>query len=226
MQKYAKTLYKPEWPAEAADRMNAATSGKVPHFFIYAKGKTAKQVEPVNHSVVNRLEKIVKAPNLRFETRTLGKFDYRMLMHDKNAEIRECDMPIIETFMEISQKCGYRLSEDDADKNNHSYVYRQTRDTLLAIDSDIQHVVDVLICQLFGVQNTKRKSMFWGCFGDVVLDNLRQNIDTNTILCSRCGKRIKPMSHRQEMCDECAAERERFKSRERVRKHRSKTADM
>jgi hypothetical protein len=223
---YSKTLYMPNWADSAVERMNAATSGKVPHFFIYAKGKTAKQVEPANGSVVNRLERIVKAPNLRFETKTLGKFDYRMLMHDSETEIRERDMPIIETFAEISQKCGYRLSEDDSDKNNHNYVYRQTREALLAIDPDIQHVVDVLIRQLFGVQNTKRKSMFWGCFGDVVLENLRKNIDTNTILCSRCGKRIKPMSHRQEMCDDCAAEQERLKSRERVRKYRSKISEM
>lgn len=223
---YAKTLYKPEWPAEAVERMNAATSGKVPHFFVYAKGKTAKQVESANGSVVNRLERIIKAPNLRFETKTLGKFDYRMLMHDKNTEIREADLRIIETFVEISKNCGYRLSEDDSDKNNHNYVYQQTRDSLLDIDKDIYHVVDILILQMFGIQSTKRKSMFWGCFGDVVLENIRKNIDTNTILCSRCGKRIKPMSHRQEMCDECAAEQERLKNRDRVRKHRSRISDM
>lgn len=223
---YSKTLYMPNWADSAVERMNAATTGKVPHFFVYAKGKTAKQVEPANGSVVNRLERIIKAPNLRFETKTLGKFDYHMLMHDKNAEIREADLRIIETFAEISKNCGYRLSEDDSDKNNHNYVYHQTRDSLLDIDNDIYHVVDILILQMFGIQSTKRKSMFWGCFGDVVLENIRKNIDTNTILCSRCGKRIKPMSHRQEMCDECAAEQERLKSRDRVRKHRSRISDM
>lgn len=211
---------------EAAERMKTATTGKVPHFFIYAKGKTASQVEPPNNSVVNRLEKVVKSPNLRFETKTLGKFDHHMLMHDASTEIQERDMPLIQAFMEISQKSGYRLIEDDSGKNNHRYIYQQTREQLLEIDPDIKHVVDVLIKQLFYVQNTKRKSMFWGCFGDVVLDNLRRNVDINTILCSGCGKRIRPMSGRQMMCDDCAAIQQREKTKERVRRFRSKSAEL
>ena len=223
---YSKTLYMPNWADSAVERMNAATSGKVPHFFVYAKGKTVKQVEPANRSVVNRLARIIKAPNLRFETKTLGKFDYHMLMHDKNAEIRETDLPIIQTFAEISKNCGYRLVEDDANKNNHNYVYRQTWDSLLAIDEDIYHVVDILILQMFGIQNTKRKSMFWGCFGDIVLENLRQNIESGTILCARCGKRIKPMSHRQLMCDSCWEDRHRELKRDWKRKHDAAAKDV
>ena len=199
--------------------MQAATSGKVPHFFIYAKGKTAKQVEPVNDSVVNRLERIIKSPNLRFETKTLGKFDYHTLMHDPATKIKPQDEALIQAYMEISRESGYRLIEDDSGKNNHNYVYQQTRDQLLAIDSDIYHIVDVLVKQLFHVQNTKRKSMFWGCFGDIVLENIRNNIDMRTILCSGCGKRIRPMSPRQMMCDECWEIRHRELKRDWKRKH-------
>ena len=176
----------------------------------------------MNGSVVNRLEQIIKSPNLRFETKTLGKFDYKMLMHDQSTMIQERDVPIIQAFMEISKKSGYRMVEDDNGKDNHNYVYKQTIEHLLQIDPDIQHIVDVLIIQLFKVQNTKRKSMFWGCFGNVVLENLRQNIDRRTILCSGCGKRIRPMSPRQIMCDDCAKAQEREKTRERVRRFRSK----
>lgn len=205
--------------------MHTAASGKVPHFFIYAKGKSAAQVEPSNQSVVNRLEKLIASPNLRFDTKTLGKFDHRMLMHDGSTEIQERDMPVIQAFMEISQECGYRLIEDEAGKNNHQYIYRQTRERLLELDPDMKHIVDVLIKQLFCVQNTKRKSMFWGCFGDVVLDNLRRNVDINTVLCSCCGKRIRPVSPRHIMCEECAAVQQRRKTRERVHRFRHKAEE-
>lgn len=204
--------------------MQHATGGKVPHFFIYAKGKTANQVEPCNGSVVNRLEKIIKAPNLRFDSKTLGKMDYRMLMCDQDLEIREEDLPIIQTFAEISQNCGYRMVEDDSGKNNHYYVYQQTRQQLAEINPDIEHVVDVLIKQLFCVQNTKRKSMFWGCFGDIVLQNLRNNIDTKTVMCTGCGVRFLPITNRHVMCPTCAAEQKRRLTSLRVKKFRNKTA--
>ena len=54
---YAKTLYKPKRPNNINKTISKYTTSKVPHFFIYAKDKTRKQVEKRNNSIVNRLEK-------------------------------------------------------------------------------------------------------------------------------------------------------------------------
>ncbi len=223
---YAKTLYMPNWPEAVAKRMQKASSGKVPHFFIYAKDKAARQVEPANDSVVNRLEKIVRSPNLRFEKRTLGKFDYRMLMRDPETQITEHDMPVINLFNELSASCGNRLIGAENGKDNQAYVFREIRADVLALDNDVCHVTDILVLQLFAIQNSKRKRVFWGCFGDVVLENLRRNIDQNTILCERCGQRLLPTASRQRMCLDCAEKQRRALTRERVRRYRERQQNV
>ena len=223
---YAKTLYMPDWPEDAAKRMQTASSGKVPHFFIYAKDKAARQVEPANGSVVNRLEKIVRSPNLRFERRTLGKFDHRMLMRNPETQITERDMPVIERFNDLASACGSRLTDEDNGKDNQSYVFRQIREAVLALDGDAGHVTDLLVLQLFAIQNSKRKRVFWGCFGDVVLENLRRNIDQNTILCECCGRRLLPTALRQRMCPDCAEKQRRVLTRERVRRYRERQKNV
>lgn len=206
--------------------MQRASSGKVPHFFIYAKDKTSRQVEPANSSVVNRLEKIVRSPNLRFEKRTLGKFDYRMLMHDPNTQITEGDMPVIEAFNGLSATCGNRLSEGESGRNSQGHVFRQIREAVLELDGDISHVTDLLVLQLFSIQNSKRKRVFWGCFGETVLENLRRNIDQNAILCECCGRRLLPTTNRQRMCSNCAEKQERVLTRDRVRRYRERLKNV
>ncbi len=198
--------------------MRTAASGKVPHFFRYAKGKSEGQVEPVNPSTVNRLETIVQAPNLRFNAKALGKFDYRMLMCNPALELQEQDLALVKTFKDLIKNCSYTLSNDEETINNYGIACRQIRQQLLEIDSDIIHITDVLVKQLFGTQQSRRKRMFWGCFGDVVLENLRRNVDTHTIMCAKCGKRILPASNRQYMCPECAIKQEHIAGAKRAQR--------
>jgi len=200
--------------------MRTAASGKVPHFFRYAKAKSEGQVEPVNTSTVNRLETIVQAPNLRFNAKALGKFDYRMLMRDPTLELREQDLTLVKAFKDFVKNCSYTLNDDEENINNYSIASRQIRQRLLEMNPDIIHITDVLVKQLFGIQHSRRKRMFWGCFGDVVLENLRRNVDTHTIMCAKCGKRILPGSNRQYMCPECALKQERIANIKRAKRSR------
>lgn len=218
---FAKTLYKPTPPPAVEERIRSASRGKVPHFFIYAKDKEEQQVEPVNGSVVNRLEKIVKKPSLRFNTKSLGNFDYKMLMCEPETEVTEDDKPLLDLYYKLSRSVNYRMTEGES-KNNYAFIYHRVRNQLLEVDPNIYHLVDVLVKQLFHARKAQRKTLFWECFGDVVLENLKENVDQNTILCARCGLRILPTHRSQLYCPACAKVMERERGRLRAQKFRRK----
>ena len=218
---YAKTLYKPTPPLEIEERIKSASYGKVPHFFVYAKDKEEWQVEPANGSVVNRLEKIIINPNLRFSAESLGKLDYRMLMCDPDTEVTAEDKPLLELYYKLSKSVNYRMS-DDGTKNNFNFVYQRVRSQLLETDPNIYHLTDVLVKQLFHIRKAQRKTLFWECFGDVVLENLKENVDQNTIMCAKCGARVLPSHRSQIYCPSCARIMERERARLRAQKFRRK----
>lgn len=178
-------------------------------------------MEPHNDSVVNRLEYIIKTPNLRFSAESLGKFDYRMLMCNPDTDITAEDQPLLELYYKLSKSVSLRMAADDT-KNNFNFVYRRVRSQLMEIDPNIYHLTDVLVKQLFHVRRAQRKTLFWECFGDIVLENLRENVDQNTIMCAKCGARILPSHRSQIYCPGCARAMERERSRARAQKFRSK----
>ena len=218
---FAKTLYKPTPPPEIEERIKSASHGKVPHFFVYAKDKEERQVEPANGSVVNRLEQIIINPNLRFSAESLGKLDYRMLMCDPDTEVTAEDKPLLELYYKLSKSVNYRMS-DDGTKNNFNFVYQRVRSQLLETDPNIYHLTDVLVKQLFHIRKAQRKTLFWECFGDIVLENLKENVDQNTIMCAKCGTRVLPSHRSQIYCPSCARIMERERARLRAQKFRRK----
>ena len=218
---YAKPLYKPTPPPDVEERIRSASKGRVPHFFIYAKDKEDWQGEPANASVVNRLEKIIKKPNLRFNAESLGKFDYRMLMCNPDIEISPKDRAILDLYYKLSKSVNYRMATDDS-KNNYAFIYHKVRSQLLEIEPNIYHLTDVLVKQLFYVRKAQRKTLFWECFGDVVLENLKENVDQNTIMCVKCGSRLLPSHRSQIYCPSCAKIMERERTRLRAQKFRRK----
>jgi hypothetical protein len=186
---YAKTLYKPTRPKEKKNMITDYTKLKVPHFFIYAKDKTKEQVEKVNNSVVNRISKIIKNPNINFKTIGIGKFDYRILMHNKGIEFDEKSEVIIKKYNEVDLKRHYMINKnDDGNKvGNILFLYQDIRKQLLEVNDDSYYVTDVLVKQLYEVKQSKYKTTLWECFGDIIFDNIKNNISssfTSTILCS------------------------------------------
>jgi len=93
-------------------------------------------------------------------------------------------------------------SKDDGD--NYNKVFLDIRTKLLSVEPDVYKLVDTLILQLFKVKKARHKIAFWNCFGDVVFENLKRNINENTIMCVKCGKRILKNSNVQGLCEECA----------------------
>lgn len=199
---YAKTLYKPTRPDSIDDMIKNAISGKLPHFFLFAKDKHEHQVERRSKSCVDRLYDIVKVHKFDFQKKQLGTFDYKMLMRDKDFKIDEACEDLIRTYYSLASNVSYNMSSKD-DGDNYHKVFSDIRDKLLVIEPDTYKLVDILVLQLFKIKKARHKIAFWNCFGDIVLENLTHNIDNTMVICEKCGKRFVPSAEQQKVCDDC-----------------------
>ncbi len=224
---YAKTLYKVKRPLEKKKMITSYTKSKTPHFFIYAKDKKKDEVEKVNSSTVNRLEKLIPNTRINFKAANLGKFNYTMLMTDKKVEINS---EIINTYTELDLKKRFmEISTLDEDSTgDHLYVYKDIRNQLIEVCKDLEYVVDVLIEYLYNHKKSNHKTTLWSSFGDVIVSNLKRNMAKQSIdehiQCQSCGERIEVTSNRRKYCDECWKVKNREQVRERVNRHRNKNS--
>jgi len=216
---YAKTLYKPKRPNEQKKLINGYTKSKTPHFFIYAKDKDKNKVEKINNSVVNRLNKIIPNPNIKFNAIGLGTFDYKMLMKDDNIKL---DSGIIKKYKELDLKKHFIISKVDEDKSNMKFLYQEIRREILELNSDIHYVVDVLVKYLYEYKKSNYKTTLWECFGDMLVINLRRNVEVNKIYCEVCGDLINQSNNKTKYCPDCAKEIEKENWVKRKRKQRNK----
>lgn len=215
---FAKTLYKPERPDWVDDFLGQYTRKKVPYFFQEAKGKEREQVSPITESLVNQLRGLIL--NKRISYHNLEPFDYRLLMNDQSIE--ECDQRLAFTYDALAKKYHFKLAHNyDDEDDNLGFIINTCRDELAACGIHEASMVDQLVYYLFNKRS--KKSLLWCCFGNIMVDNLKRNIDHSLQWCRKCGRRFKPNSNRQIYCAECALEKKREKTRMRVRKLRAKT---
>ncbi len=216
---YAKTLYKPVRPHSVSENIVRYTKSKAPNFFVYAKDKTKQQVERLNKSTVNRLKKIIPNPRISFKKSNVGKMDYRDLMRNQYIEL-EKDCPIITTYKSLSPRSRFMIS-GKSDKIDHLRgVYLGIRKDFLEINPDKYEVVDILIKYLYVHKKSSMKTTLWECFGDVIIENLKKNIDKplddGWLQCEVCGIRIENYNNRK-YCSECQKDVNRKKTRARMR---------
>ncbi|GLH62387.1 hypothetical protein [Parageobacillus sp. G301] len=212
---YAKTLFMPEPPEHAEKKLKAYAKSKVPYFFIYAKDKDGKNVEPINNSTVNRLHEIIPNKRVNF-TKVAGKFDYRMLMKNKRVKL---DEEIINTYEKLDKHKKWKMNDkEDTEAHETLYIYKHIRDELLKINSDEYYVTDVLVKYLYRKKNSVHKTTLWECFGDIIVKNLERNLK-NTKQCEECGERIERKKAKK-YCAKCATKRERERVK-RLRREKS-----
>ena len=198
---YAKTLYKPEPPQEVVNIINKHIKSKVPNFFKYAKNKTDNQIEELNNSTVNRIQEIYKSKNLNFNFKdsNIGKFDYHTLLSNYNAiYIKE----ICDKFKELSTTLNFNKMGEDS-LNNYFAVFDDCKNQLLNLGYSKNEIVDSLIIDLFNNRKTDKKKAFWIMFGNVVYYNIKNNLDKNSAICNKCGKRFIKSKCNQIHCDKC-----------------------
>lgn len=201
---YAKTLYKPQSPKHIEALIKQTTSKKLPHFFVYAKDKSEKSVAYSNDSCVNRIKNLIPKRRLTFGKNNIGKFDYRMLMYSADVST-EYTIPqkIIAKYTELTKNVNARLVEVDDKYNNFEYIFHEIKRALFKVVPDELYVCDVLIKHLFCEKKTTRKMIFWNCFGDIVVNNLKNNIEEKLIQCTKCGIRFYKTHNREELCKSC-----------------------
>jgi hypothetical protein len=223
----AKTLFMPVDPPFVKVKINQYKYKKTPHFFLYAKDKVVNQVVADNDHCVNRIKNFVPNVKFNFNTRQLGKFNYRNLMNNKRTKIdTDSAQKIISKWEQLSRNVFARLTHTSVG-DNFDYVYGTIRNEMITCFGEVSYIVDVLVKYLFYSKNTKSKTVFWNTFGDVVLINLQKNIKSGYIMCAECGARVIRTNNRQRYCLECAKEIDKIKSVKRVERYRerhSKTA--
>ncbi|UOR12181.1 hypothetical protein [Halobacillus amylolyticus] len=200
---YAKNLWLPTRPPKVTKIIKENISGKVPKFFIWAKGKKVSQVAKTNKSTVNRIRKFIPTNNIDNQD-VNGEFNWRMLTTnpDPKKKINKNNL-IINRYTQLDQKKNmFMKNMDDGTKKGELYVYKMIREELLHINKDPFKVADVLVKHLYEDTDSAFKATLWECFGKELLHNLKHNTK-NTKQCVDCHTRIKNVTNK-ERCEECA----------------------
>lgn len=200
---YAKTLYKPTRPEHINAKLSQITGMKAPHFFVYAKNKSSHQVQKTNGSVVNQLDKIVPNKRMSFSAKNIGAFKYQYLLSNMSKKVH-VSQEVIDLYNEVEKQYRYSISFYD-DSENFSYVRDNILSRFDSLGMNRIDVCDTLVKYLFHMKQSKRKNVFWMCFGDVVLDNLKLNVPSGSIQCRKCGERFIPSSPQQKICSSCSS---------------------
>lgn len=189
---FAKTLFKPTPPPHIHSLIQSYNRQKTPYFFQYAKDKTPSQVSPKNNSCVNRIQDIIGNPKFDFQTKQLGKFNYKMLLYDKRIDTKsERAQNVIADFKSLIKQYNLKLNDTGDEHDNYAYVVKKIKDELFRKYYDDRYVCDVLTKHYFYDKHTVRKKMFLICFSDVINENLRKNLDDNIVFCQDCGEEVR-----------------------------------
>lgn len=198
---YAKTLYKPVRPQRINALITQFTKSKVPYFFQYAKDKTDDQIAKKNDSLVNKLDTIIVDKKMNFSIKKFGKFDYKMLM--KNTDII-IDEKLISLYNTENRTYHYKINMEDENDTNISYIAKEIKNKLSSTNYSDEQITDMLVKYLYFTKNSKSKESLWFCYGNIIVNNLKNNIGTNTNVCAKCGKRFKKINNYHKYCDECS----------------------
>ena len=156
-------------------------------------------MEAINNSCVNRLRTMIPRKSLKFKFDGMSEFDCRTLMNDSNIRI---DTRVTRKFAALSReyKFNYNLNNNN---DNEQYIASYIRKSMLDTGYPESDIVDMLVKELFGVRKTKKKLVFWSCYGDVVLANIQNNIDKNFVTCNKCGARFYKSYKTEAVCANC-----------------------
>ena len=173
---------------------------------------------------MNRLSLSIPDKKIKY-CKTIGKFDYRMLMNqDVGFDIRE-DSKIIECYKYYNTHQNYLFKAEDEKHSNQEdlFMYQYIRDKILEETGvELSYVVNTLVAYLYTVQKIGTKKMLWACFGDVIVANVKTNVSGK--VCPICGKRFEPNVHNQVCCSvDCAHTMDIQKKRENRQQVKPKT---
>lgn len=191
----------PTRTAKADKQIKKYTKNNLPHFFVYAKDKTKEQVEPLNDSIVNKLEKIIPSNRLTFNKK-IAKMDWRVLCSNMKYEPNERTYEIGARYDYINkrQNIYFRNSGEARKEFEQSWAYSKMREEIIKSDEDIREIVDALCYILYKERPDSAKTLLWSCFGNEILNNIKKNCENMKPICPSCGKRFAPHHGHQRFC--------------------------
>jgi hypothetical protein len=251
---FAKTLYKPERPSDVNDKIVAFTKEKLPHFFKYAKGKGDSQIVERNKSFVNKLDDMIPNPKINSRKLGLGEIDYRLMMsnpdiefdisfNDKGRLIKEETDPLIVKYCEFDREYYFTvdaaISSDDDQQSNDRFAkkvmkYRQMSDRIKSELSQFGYsdseIADILVKFLYGIKNSKNKTVLWMCYGDYIVENLERIFkpQTKAVQCIDCGEwfEVNVFDSATCRCSNCSAEHKRELKRLKMQRYRDRKKNV
>lgn len=208
---YAKTLYKPTIPNDILEKYKVYSGRKVPHFFMYAKGKRKNQVEELGLCNIDRISNVVKSNRIVFKN-LLGKYSYKVLMKNPDTDIKtEKAQEIIALYRDVEATNLRKISHIEWD----SLDFREKKKVQLQIQFDSnkqcelfleligeskEYITDVLVKAL---QDDVNKDTLWRLFGDIIYSNIERNLK-GTKICCKCNERFIQKNNKMKMCSACA----------------------
>ena len=71
------------------------------------------------------------------------------------------------------------------------------------IESNDDNIINSLVDLLYKNPSTRKKKLLWFAFGEQLYNNLSENIDKDTEVCMKCGKRVLKGSLIRNKCLKC-----------------------
>lgn len=201
---YAKTLFKPTRPKYVDDMLKQYGKNKVPFFFQFAKAKKQEQCESITSCMMDKITNAIYQNKIMFNSiRNLNSIDYKMLLK-KDYSDYYCK-PLNDLFIAWNKKYGNNLKIDttDTDKNNIQAIVGEMLGDFHKIQSDDQKIVCSLVKELYEHPTTRKKNLLWYAFGEIMYNNLLENIDKETEVCMQCGQRVKKHTLIRCKCKQC-----------------------
>lgn len=201
---YAKTLYKPEFPHEVNKRISKYTGSKLPAFFEFAKDKVKDKVLERNESFVNKI--FDRIPDKAINTRGLKLDDivYTKMMSNPNVL---CLKEVSDLYFNLNQQYRYMINMKDENVDNLKHVAISIREQFNQLGYSDKDIADMLVQYLYK-GNKRYKQLLWFCYGNCIVENLKQNVKINQtkfVQCIDCDEwfEVDARNQSKNRCDSC-----------------------
>lgn len=189
---------------DIAKRINKATGGpnaRMPAFFCFTKngraatnGKKIRRYAKLNNSTMNRIcAAFDDIGNINMNFAGVPPFNWQMLMSGPCSYI---NMDIVEEFVILSnlkQSIIISNSEDpmvdNDNKSRTALVEEKLRKIMIYKFGSLEYCYPSICKFLFCGENASKaahKQTFWKIFGDIAVENLKNNL-RNCKTCTACG---------------------------------------
>lgn len=217
---FAKTLYKSTPPDEVNKVIRKYVNRKLPHFFIYAKDKNEKQVEPISNSIVDRISVLYPQNGFKVKLKERNNFDYTMLMSNPNIEV---DEKVLRTYSDTVSNIKFKKSKE-AESNDI------IKSDIMAVMNQFSYaqfeICDMLVKDMFAdktvFKDDRRKEFLFAVYGDIICENIVNN--KTRYSCVDCGRKIEVYnnSKTQCRCESCQKAYRKSRKAELARKYRKR----